>query len=96
MKSVKNRVDEVNEDTLTYKYTIIEGEALGDKLQSIAIEVKFEAKPDGGSNNKVTSKYYTKGDFQLLEEEIKDGKEKSLTIHKIVETYLLENPNAYA
>ncbi|XP_061369325.1 major allergen Pru ar 1-like [Gastrolobium bilobum] len=96
VKIVKNRVDQMNEDTFTYNYTLIEGEALKDKFASIAHEIKFEATPDGGSINKITNKYYSKDDIELNEEEIKVGKEKVLGIYKVVETYLLQNPHVYA
>ncbi|MBA0813341.1 hypothetical protein Gohar_027200 [Gossypium harknessii] len=67
-----------------------------DKLEKISYEVKFESTADGGSINKMTSTYYTKGDFVLTEEEIKAGKEKALAMYKVVEAYLLQNPDAYA
>ncbi|KAK7303740.1 hypothetical protein RJT34_14653 [Clitoria ternatea] len=42
VKSAKNRVDEINEGTFTYNYTVIEGEeALKDKFASIAHEIKL-------------------------------------------------------
>lgn len=94
-KSVKYHIDELNEDTYTYSYTLIEGDALVDKLKKITYDVKLEQSPDGGSISKVTSKYYTLGDFALKEEEIKVGKEKVMAIYKVVEAYLLQNPNAY-
>lgn len=96
MKSLVNRVDEINEDTFTYNYTLIEGETLKDKFASIAHETKFEAAPDGGSISKVTNKYYLKGDVEIKEEEIKASKEKVFGIYKVVETYLLGNPDVYA
>ncbi|KAJ8538392.1 hypothetical protein K7X08_014932 [Anisodus acutangulus] len=60
-KSIQYRIDELNEKTVTYKYTLIEGEALIDKLEEITYEVKFEQSADGGSISKVTSEYYTEG-----------------------------------
>lgn len=95
-KSLKYRVDELDEESLVYKYTLIEGEALIDKLEKITYEVKFEATKDGGSVSKVTSKYYTVGDFMLNEDEVKAGKEKVIGMYKAVEAYLLQNPQAYA
>ncbi|KAJ8527089.1 hypothetical protein K7X08_029566 [Anisodus acutangulus] len=92
-KSIKYRIDELNEKTFTYKYTLIEGEALIDKLEKITCEVKFEQSADGGSISKVTSEYHTEGDFKLNEEEIKAGKEKVLAMYKAVEAYLLQNPD---
>ncbi|XP_028751601.1 major allergen Pru ar 1-like [Neltuma alba] len=96
VRSVKNRIDEMNEERLAFSYTTIEGDVLKDKFESIAYEVKFEAKPDGGSNNKIIIKYNTKGDYEMSEDEIKKGKETTLDIYKVVEAYLLQNPDLYA
>ncbi|XP_031396037.1 major allergen Pru ar 1-like [Punica granatum] len=93
---VKNRVDELNEETFTYKYTLIEGGPLMDKLESISYEVKFEPTPEGGSKNKMRSTYYTKGDIELKEEDIKEGKSRALGMYKLCEAYLTQNPEAYA
>ena len=41
-------------------------------------------------------KYFTKGDIELKEEEIKAGKEKALAMYKLGEDYLIQNSNAYA
>ena len=95
-KCVKHRIDEVDHENLLCKYTMIEGDALGDKLESINYEVKFEAAIDGGCICKMISKYNTVGDFAVDEEEIKGGKEKAMAIYKVVESYLLQNPDVYA
>lgn len=95
-KYVKHRIDELDIDNLVCKYTMIEGDPLGDKLESIAYEVKFEAASDGGCNCKMISNYNAIGDFTIEEEEIKAGKDKALAIYKVVESHLLENPNVYA
>ncbi|XP_073290982.1 major allergen Pru ar 1-like [Primulina huaijiensis] len=95
-KFVKYRVDELNEESLVYRYTLIEGDALIEKLEKITYEVKLEQTEDGGSVSKVTSKYYTVGDFVLKEDEVKAGKERVLGMYKAVEAFLLQNPDAYA
>ncbi|KAK6146009.1 hypothetical protein DH2020_019878 [Rehmannia glutinosa] len=95
LKCVKYRVDELNEKTFTYGYTLIEGDSLVDKLGKITYEVKFEESADGGSISKVTSKYFTVGDFSLKEEEVKAGKERVLAMYKAVEAFLIQNPDAY-
>jgi len=95
-KYVRHRINELDKENFVCRYTMIEGDALGDKLESIDYEVKFEAASDGGSMCKMTSKYNTKEAFQVEEEEIKAGKEKAMAIFKVVESYLLENPQAYA
>ncbi|KAL0352871.1 UNVERIFIED_CONTAM: Major strawberry allergen Fra a 1.07 [Sesamum angustifolium] len=96
LSSLKYRIDELNEETYTYNYTVIEGDALTDKLEKITHEVKLKAAPGGGTVSKVTSMYYTKGDFELKEEEVKAGKERVLGVYKVVEAYLLNNSEAYA
>ncbi|KAH6768219.1 hypothetical protein C2S51_013555 [Perilla frutescens var. frutescens] len=95
LRCVKYRVDELNEKTLTYNYTLVEGDALAEKLEKISYEVKFEQSGDCGSISKVTSKYFTVGDFALKEDEIKAGKERVLGMYKAVEAFLIQNPDAY-
>nr|XP_017224795.1 PREDICTED: major allergen Pru av 1-like [Daucus carota subsp. sativus] len=93
--SVKYHIDELSEDTYKYNYTLLEGDALVENLEKITYEVKFESSPSGGTISKVTSKYYTKGEFMLKEEDIKAGKEKVLSMYKVAEAYLIQNPDAY-
>ncbi|KAM7485280.1 hypothetical protein LguiA_001289 [Lonicera macranthoides] len=93
---LKYKIDELSEETYTYNYTLVEGDALTDKLEKIAYEVKFEACPNGGTISKMTSKYYTLGDFVVQEEDVKAGKEKATGMYKAVEAYLVQNPDAYA
>ncbi|KAG6664227.1 hypothetical protein CIPAW_02G078400 [Carya illinoinensis] len=76
--------------------TFAEGDALAEKLEFITHEVQYEPTPDGGSKNKMTKKYHTKGDIVIKEEDIKAGKEKTLGMYKVAEPYLLQNPDAYA
>lgn len=92
---MKYYIDELDDREFTYKYTLIEGEALIDKLEKITYDVKFEPTPEGGTISKVTSKYYTKGSFELKEDDIKAGKTKVLALYEAVEAYLLKNPDAY-
>ncbi|XVF56644.1 hypothetical protein PTKIN_Ptkin06aG0136500 [Pterospermum kingtungense] len=96
-KYVKHRIDEVDTENLVCKYTMIEGDALGDKLECIAYEMKFEGIGDGGGCMfKMKSNYHSVGEFEIKEEEIKAGKDKAIGIYKVVEAYLLENPSIYA
>ena len=92
---MKHRIEELDKENFVCKYRMIEGDVLSEKLESIANEVKFEG-ADGGSICKMTSEYHTKEGFEIEEEEIKDGKAKAIGIYKVVEAYLLENPNVYA
>ncbi|KAG7967246.1 hypothetical protein I3843_08G089900 [Carya illinoinensis] len=94
-KYLKHNIDELDVDNNVCKYSLIEGDVLGDKLESISYEVKFEASGSSGVC-KMTSHYHTKGEFVIKEEEIKEGKDKALGLYKVVEEYLLANPDVYA
>ncbi|CAL5337927.1 hypothetical protein CsSME_00021264 [Camellia sinensis var. sinensis] len=95
-KSVKHRVDEVNEEACKYNYTLIEGDVLMDKFEKICYEIELVASPDGGSITKSTTKYYPLGNYVINEEELKVGMENAGGMFKVVEDYLIQNPNVYA
>ncbi|KAK2984069.1 hypothetical protein RJ640_012020 [Escallonia rubra] len=95
LKTMKHRVDGVDKESFTYSYTLIEGDALMDMIESITYHIKIVPSADGGSVYKNRSIYHTKGDAQIAEEEIKAGKDKAKGIFKVVEAYLHANPDAY-
>nr|XP_023922036.1 allergen Fra a 1-like [Quercus suber]POE98440.1 major allergen pru ar 1 [Quercus suber] len=76
-------------------FSVIEGDALFDKLEKISTETKIVASPDRGSIVKTTSKYQTKGDIQLPDEQIREGKEKASRLFRAVEAYLVAHPDLY-
>ncbi|XP_022761238.1 major allergen Pru av 1-like [Durio zibethinus] len=91
---VKQKIEALDKENFVYSYSIIEGDALMNTLEKITYETKLEPSAAGGSICKTTSKYYTIGDLQLKEEEIKAGKEKASGMFKAIEAYLLANPDA--
>ncbi|XP_061990451.1 major strawberry allergen Fra a 1.06-like [Rosa rugosa] len=93
--SVTHKIDGIDKDNFVYNYSLIEGDALSDKIEKISYETKLVASSDGGSVIKSTSNYHTKGDVEIKEEHIKAGKEKASHLFKLVEEYLLANPNEY-
>ncbi|GLT32553.1 hypothetical protein SLA2020_072130 [Shorea laevis] len=92
-KYVKHKIDGIDKENFTYSYSVIEGDALMN-LEKICYETKFVAAPDGGSICKSSSKYYTIGEIEIKEEDVKAGKEKALGLFKAVEAYLFANPDA--
>ncbi|KAI3826288.1 hypothetical protein L1987_00334 [Smallanthus sonchifolius] len=92
---VKHKIDELDEKTFTYKYTLIEGNGISDKIEKVTYDIKFEGSPNGGTISKMTTTIYTHGEFEIKEEELKAGKEKVLGLYKVVEAYLVKNPDAY-
>lgn len=91
---MKHQVDGLDAENFTYSYSVIEGDALGDVVEKISYETKLVVS-GGGSIVKSTSTYYTKGDHEIKEENVKEGKEKASGLFKAIEGYLLTNPDAY-
>ncbi|KAL0414200.1 UNVERIFIED_CONTAM: Major allergen Pru ar 1 [Sesamum radiatum] len=94
-KSVKHRVDALDTENLTHTYSIIEGDdALMGALESITYHIKIVPTEDGGCICKNRSIYHTKGDVEINEEKIKEGKERAMAMFKAIEAYLKANPEA--
>ncbi|XP_050378744.1 major strawberry allergen Fra a 1.08-like [Argentina anserina] len=92
---VKHQIDGIDKDNFVYKYSMIEGDAISDKIEKISYETKLVASSDGGSVIKSTSCYHTKGDVEIKEEHVKAGKERAAGLFKIIESHLVANPDAY-
>ncbi|BBG93136.1 MLP-like protein 423 [Prunus dulcis] len=92
---VKHRIDGLDKDNFVYSYSLVEGDALSDKVEKISYEIKLVASADGGSIIKSTSNYHTTGDVEIKEEDVKAGKEKATGLFKLIENYLVANPDAY-
>ncbi|XP_039156107.1 major strawberry allergen Fra a 1.08-like [Eucalyptus grandis] len=82
LKYLKHRFDSLDTSNFLCKYTLIEGDAIFDKIESviyeIIYEVKFEASSNGGCVYKMTSEYHTKAGVELKEEHVKQGKVKAV------------------
>ncbi|PQQ16604.1 major cherry allergen Pru av 1.0201 [Prunus yedoensis var. nudiflora] len=91
---VKHRIDALDKDNFVYNYSLVEGDALSDKIEKITYEIKLVASADGGSVIKSTSNYHTTGDVEIKEEDVKGGKEKATGLFKLIENYLTANPDA--
>ncbi|XP_009591007.1 pathogenesis-related protein STH-2-like [Nicotiana tomentosiformis] len=96
IKYLKHKLHVIDDKNLVTKYSLIEGDVLGDKLESITYDVKFETSANGGCICKTSTEYHTKGDYVFKEEEHNEGKEKAMELFKVVEDYLLANSTVYA
>ncbi|KAA8543062.1 hypothetical protein F0562_021443 [Nyssa sinensis] len=94
-KFLKHKIDALDTANHYCKYTLIEGDVLGKHVESIVYEVKFEAS-GSGCVCKSTSHYHAKEGIELKEEDIKAGKDKAMGMYKLVEDYLVANPDVYA
>ncbi|KAL3634429.1 hypothetical protein CASFOL_021483 [Castilleja foliolosa] len=93
---VKHEIEVVDTENCVSKHTLIEGPMIGDKIESIHYESKFEHSSDGGCVAKIACEYHTKGDIQLSDEEIKSTGEHVLAFFKLTEEYLLAHPDVCA
>ncbi|CAI9098670.1 OLC1v1035355C1 [Oldenlandia corymbosa var. corymbosa] len=94
-KSVKHHVEELDKENYVYKYSIVEGDVLQDELEKISYEVHMVPSADRGSICKNKSTYFSKGNAQISQDDIKAGKEKAITIFKAVEAYIIAHPELY-
>ncbi|KAM7521441.1 hypothetical protein LguiA_011343 [Lonicera macranthoides] len=94
-KYLKHRIDALDVENYMCKYTLIEGNVLGDALESISYEIKFDKEGEGAVCN-IRSEYHPKCNVVITEDEIKEGKDKAMGMFKLVEDYLLSNPNVYS
>jgi len=92
---LKERVDEIDEEKMVYKYTTIEGGLLGKKLSSACFEVKLVPKKEGGCVATLICNYETLPGTPIDEGKAKEIKERSIGLLKKIEQYLLSNPNLY-
>ncbi|CAN4120637.1 unnamed protein product [Withania somnifera] len=95
IKYLTHKIHVIDDKNLVSKYSLVDGDVLGDKLKSINYDIKFEASENGGCVCKTTTEYHTKGDHVFTEEEHNVGKEKAIDLFKAVEAYLLANPSVY-
>ncbi|KAM3707818.1 hypothetical protein ACB098_02G053900 [Castanea mollissima] len=94
-KYVKHRIDALDKEKFMCKHTLIEGDALMDKLEYITYEVKFEGYGRGGCICKMTSEYKGKDGVEIKEQDIEHGKDRAIGMYEVVEAYLLAHPHAY-
>lgn len=91
---MKHQIGGHDDKNFSYSYSLIEGGPLGDKLEKISYDNKFEAAANGGSICKSSMKFHTVGDYVITEDEIKAQIKGSETVYKAVEAYLLATPDA--
>ncbi|XWS14138.1 hypothetical protein CRYUN_Cryun36dG0097700 [Craigia yunnanensis] len=94
-KYVKHRIGELDNENFMCKYTLIEGDALMDKLEFITYEVKFEAYGYEGCICTMTSEYKSKEGIEVKEEDIELVKDRAIGMYEVIEAYLMAHPHAY-
>ncbi|KAE8730948.1 Major allergen Pru av 1 [Hibiscus syriacus] len=91
---VKHKVHTLNKENRSYSHSVIEGDVLSNKLEKITDENKFDPTPNGGTIIKITTKFYSVGDAEITEDEMKKVIESRARVYNAVEEYLIANPDA--
>ncbi|CAA0818234.1 Unknown protein [Striga hermonthica] len=92
---LKEIIEALDNDNYASKHTVTEGALLGDKMESIHYEQKFEDTKEG-CVAKIVNEYHTNGDAHLSDEEIKTTAEQALSFYKLTEEFLLAHPELCA
>ncbi|KAL1320845.1 hypothetical protein HN51_065554 [Arachis hypogaea] len=92
-KYVLHRVDEIDAEKFVYNFSIIGGTGLAETLEKIQFESQLVETPNGGSLRKVHVQFFTKGDAKMSEQDLKASQAKVEGLVKLVETFLLANPD---
>ncbi|KAF7848947.1 hypothetical protein BT93_L1405 [Corymbia citriodora subsp. variegata] len=95
IKYTKHKVEALDAGSFYCKYTMIESDIKFDKIDFVTEEVKFVT-AGNGCVCKMTSEYHVKEGCELKEEDIKKGKDKAMGLYKVVEEYLVANPDVCA
>ncbi|KAL6522814.1 hypothetical protein OROHE_016661 [Orobanche hederae] len=93
---LKHETSAVNAEMCTAKYSLIEGAWLGEKLERVDYDVKFEESSNGGCVIKITSDYRTKGDAVFDDKDSKADNDRAREYYTATEEYLRLNPDVCA
>ncbi|XP_039127285.1 major strawberry allergen Fra a 1-2-like [Dioscorea cayenensis subsp. rotundata] len=91
---VKIIVDEIDEEKLYYKYSVIEGG--NPNYESTSYTYKFELSEDGGCLCKLIGEFKTIGDYEPTDQDKVLSKEGFITTFMAIDAYLQANPNECA
>ncbi|KAG9144303.1 hypothetical protein Leryth_016957 [Lithospermum erythrorhizon] len=69
VRYVKYKIDVLDESSLSYADTVIEGGELSDKVEKVTHEIKFVSTSDGGCSANSVTKFYTTEGVNLSEDE---------------------------
>ncbi|KAI5446476.1 major allergen Pru ar 1 [Lathyrus oleraceus] len=96
IKHVKHRIDAIDKENLIYNYSVIDGDGKPETVELVSHEVKIEPSKEGGCKIKNVSKYHPKKGVEIKEEDLKAVREEASVVLKVVDAYLVANPEAYA
>lgn len=95
-QQTKQRIDAFDEANLTGKYTTYEGDGILKLAEKSEYDIKIVDSGNGGSIFKFVAEIHVNDDKLVNEAYIKESEEQGLGLFKLLDAYLLANPNLYA
>ncbi|KAK9182246.1 hypothetical protein WN944_025389 [Citrus x changshan-huyou] len=95
-QQTKQRIDALDEANLTGKYTTYEGDGILKLAEKSVYDIKIVDSGNGGSIFKFVAEIHVNDDKLVNEGYIKESEEQGLGLFKLLDAYLLANPNLYA
>ncbi|KAK1380305.1 Major allergen Pru ar 1 [Heracleum sosnowskyi] len=90
-KNVTLRTDAIDKQAMTADMSAIDGDILLGIVDKIETHIKVAPAAGGGCTCTHTSKYHTKGDAVVPQENLKIADEQGTKLFKAIEAYLLDN-----
>lgn len=91
----KEKVDEIDDEKMVFKFTIIEGGPLGTKLSALSFEVKVAPREEMGCVVTRITNYETNPTAEADERKLQGFKENAIPMFKKIDQYLVSNPKLY-
>lgn len=85
------RTDAIDKQAMTADLSVIDGDVLLGIIEKIETHVKVVPAAGGGCTCTSISKYHTKGDAVVPQENLKLADEQNTKLFKAIEAYLLAN-----
>ncbi|KAL1806704.1 dau c 1 isoallergen Dau c 1.0301 [Daucus carota subsp. sativus] len=90
-KTMTLRTEAIDKQAMTVDVSVIEGDLLLGIIEKVENHLKVAPAPGGGSICTTTSKYHTKGDAVVPQENLKFADEQNTKLFRAIEAYLLAN-----
>jgi hypothetical protein len=89
----KEKVDEIDEEKMVFKFTIIEGGPLGTQVNALSFELKVVPREEVGCVVTRITNYETVQSAQTDDVKLQELKENATATFKKIDQYLVSNPN---
>lgn len=96
VRYTRHRIEELDKEKFTCKFSFIEGDGLMEHLEFLTYEVKFEGYGTKGCVCKITNEFKPKEGVAIQQVDIQLGKDRAIGMYEVVEAHLMAYPQLYA